>query len=68
MFSTLFPFVAPTYVVIPESRYNEIQVKELESELLIVESKLNRLEAAKKELIKYKESLNKQKAELKPAD
>ena len=57
MLTSLFPYYAPTYIVIPESRYTKLQLEELENSLSIIEAKLDTLNDTKKELDALKEEL-----------
>ena len=57
MLTSLFPYYAPTYIVIPESRYAKLQLEELENSLSIIEAKLDTLNDTKKELDARKEEL-----------
>ena len=57
MLTSLLPYFAPTYIVIPESRYNKLQLEELENSLSIIEAKLDTLSDTKKELDALKEEL-----------
>ena len=50
MLTPLFPYLAPTYIVIPESRYTKYQLEELENRLSIVDAQLDTLSDTKKEL------------------
>ena len=65
MLTSLLPYFAPTYIVIPESRYTKLQLEELENSLSIIEAKLDTLSDTKKELDALKEELLKKIKELK---
>ena len=45
MLTPLLPYFAPTYIVIPESRYTKYQLEELENRLSIVDGQLDTLSA-----------------------
>lgn len=57
MITSLFPYLAPTYIVIPESRYTKLQLEELENSLSIIETRLDSLSDTKKELDTLKAEL-----------
>lgn len=57
MITSLFPYFAPTYIVIPESRYTKLQLEELENSLSIIETRLDTLNDTKKELDTLKSEL-----------
>ena len=57
MFTSLFPYYAPKYIVIPESRYVDLQLEELENNLKLIEAKLETLLDTKKELDSLKSEL-----------
>ena len=57
MLTSLFPYFAPTYIVIPESRYAKYQLEELENRLSIVDAQLDTLSDTKKELDTLKSEL-----------
>lgn len=65
MLTSLFPHYAPTYIVIPESRYTKLQLEELENSLSIIEAKLDTLNDTKKELDTLKDELVEKIKELK---
>ena len=57
MLTPLLPYFAPTYIVIPESRYTKYQLEELENRLSIVDAQLDTLSDTKKELDTLKSEL-----------
>ena len=65
MITSLFPYAAPTYIVIPESQFTKTECEELENRLSIVKAKLKTLRDTEKELVALKEELNEKIKEIK---
>lgn len=60
MYSLFSDFLPPArVVVIPDSRYQELQREEAQRQVLILESKINRYSTLIKELEAEKDSINK---------
>ena len=68
MLTSLFPYFAPTYIVISESRYAKYQLEELENRLSIVDAQLDTLSDTKKELDTLKSELVDKIKELKQTE
>lgn len=68
MLTSLLPYLAPTYIVIPESRYTKYQLEELENRLSTVDAQLDTLSDTKKELDTLKSELVDKIKELKQTE
>ena len=68
MYSLFSDFLPPTQVVvIPDSRYQELQQERAQRELTIIESKINRYERLVSDLREEADNIKKQVGVLEPA-